>query len=412
MSRVHRSVDTRAVEVLKKNIVKEGLRTSAAYYNQVWARDAFISFLGANMLQDAQLLKAARDTVFTFSKTASPMGQIPNFYDLKSHSPEYGWSGSTDSTAWFIIGLASLHAATDDRTLLGGPLETATNAYRWLRYQDANNSWLIDSPPGADWMDAAVQRTGKTLYNNILFLMATLSLGPLLDASIKALGRQLIPDFKELRRRFSDVFLPGRGSPKRMAAYWPRLSEVYEKGSLSDIDRRYYLHYISFSRIDTRFDTLSNLLCVLSGVAEARTAASILDVIRSRGLSKPFPVRVLDPPYATEGPGFHEAFDSSLPIQHRSGQYAYHNGAVWPFVGGFLVAALYSLHDTSAEDELMNLAKANARLRKGEKVGFNEWLHGRTGKPLGQYGQSWNAGMFVGATYASRGKEMLSFLNG
>src|SRR5215467_9217074 len=173
----------RAVDVLKGNVVEKGMRTSSVYYNQIWARDAFISLLGANLLEDEELLRCAKRNVFTFADTASPMGQIANFYDLVTDAPEYGYSGSTDSTCWYIIGLASLYHASDDKLLLRTPLKAAVDAYKWLRYQDANNVWLIDSPPGADWMDAAVQRAGKILYNNTLFLTATRCLDGLLSAS-------------------------------------------------------------------------------------------------------------------------------------------------------------------------------------------------------------------------------------
>jgi glycogen debranching enzyme len=408
-----KSVETtldKAVTVLKTNIVKEGLRASAAYYNQVWARDAFISLIGANLLRDEELLGCARDTVSTFARTASPLGQVPNFFDLRSRTPEYGYSGSTDSTSWYIIGLASLYAATKDKSLLKGPLRIALAAYRWLRYQDANNSWLVDSPAGADWMDAAVQRTGKTLYNNILFIMATRSLNVLVGTSGDTLDKEVIPDLDELKQRFTDVFLPDEGSPRRLAAYWPRLSEVYDRGMPVGYNHNYYIHYLSFSRIDTHFDTLSNLLCVLSGVSDPPVKAGILDTIRSRSLAEPYPVRVLDPPYAGEGASFHSEFDSSLPVQHQSGPYAYHNGGVWPFVGGLYVAALYLNGDSAAEKELEDLEKANSRYREGEKIGFNEWLHGKTGEPLGQYGQSWNAGMFIAAAMASRGEDPFEFL--
>jgi glycogen debranching enzyme len=400
----------RAVAVLKGNMVKEGLRASAAYYNQVWARDAFISLLGANLLNDEELLDCAEATVSTFSRTASPMGQIPNFYDLKSQTPEYGYSGATDSTSWYIIGLASLYSVTGDRALLRDPLKVAFNAYRWLRYQDANNSWLIDSPAGADWMDAAVQRTGKTLYNNVLFLMATLSLQRLAGSAIDSAYGNLVPNFGELRQRFTDVFLPGEGSAKRLAAYWPRLSEVYDRKMPRGFEREYYIHYLSFSRIDVHFDTLSNLLCVLTGLADAQTAGRVIDTIRSRSLAEPYPVRVLDPPYAGEGPSFHTDFDASLPIQHQSGPYAYHNGGVWPFVGGMYVASLYLRRHPEADKVFENLKNANSKFREGESVGFNEWLHGKTGGPLGQYGQSWSAGMFVAATMAARGTDPFGFL--
>ena len=404
MARIVGSAFDAAIEVLRRNSVEGGLRASANYYNQVWARDSFISFQGANLLGDEKLLACARRNVLTFSKTASPLGQIANFLDLESKRPEYGYSGSTDSSSWYIIGLASLFRATGDRGLLRGPYDAAKDAYRWLRYQDANNAWLIDSPPGADWMDAAIQRAGKTLYNNALFLMANRcmeSLASNLDAGLSYPA----PDTRELEERFRDVFLPGNGSPARLEKYWPRLADGLRKGQLERPAPGYFLHYVSFHRMDLRFDTLSNLLCVLGGIAGAKASRTILETIRRRKLSDPFPVRVLDPPYTVEGASYDRSFDSSLPPQHRSRPYEYHNGAVWPFVGGVHVSTLYLKGDPSAARELENLARANFVFKKGERVGFNEWLHGKTGKPMGQFGQSWNAGMFIAASLAAKGKQ-------
>lgn len=79
-------------------------------------------------------------------------------------------------------------------------------------------------------------------------------------------------------------------------------------------------------------------------------------------------------------------------------------------MGAFHVCSLYQLNSDDATAELTNLAKANSLCRTGEKFGFNEWIHAKTAEALGQYGQSWSAGMFIGAMMASRGKQPLGFL--
>ncbi|MDG7011188.1 MAG: hypothetical protein JRN57_03615 [Nitrososphaerota archaeon] len=400
----------RAVEVLKRNATQRGLKASHAYYNQVWARDAFISFLGANLVKDQSLLQSARTTIDTFAKTRAPLGQIANFYDLGTDQPEFGFSGSTDSSCWYIIGLASLYHATQDRSLLGPPLDAAVDAHRFVRYQDANNSWLVDSPQGADWMDAAIQRTGKTLYNNVLFLTATKCLGSMLAAADRTPPGPGLLDYGALRQRFTDVFLPRDESTERISKYWPRLATHHKEQRAVDMSGKYYLQYISFARIDSHFDTLSNLLCALWGVAGGDTAASIMNTVLERNLSEPFPIRVLDPPYKKGDAGYDEKFDEILPVQHKSGPLDYHNGGVWPFVGGFYVCALNLLGMEGARDQLEALARANGVLREGEEVGFNEWLDGRKGEARGQYGQSWSAGMFMAACASSKGTDPFAFL--
>ncbi|MES0361342.1 MAG: amylo-alpha-1,6-glucosidase, partial [Anaerolineales bacterium] len=73
----------------------------------------------------------------------------------------------------------------------------------------------------------------------------------------------------------------------------------------------------------------------------------------------------------------------------------YHNGGVWPFVGGFYVAALVkSGRMDEAKQQLDNLAKVN-QLGVSEEWEFNEWCHGRTGRPMGYPHQAWSAGMYV-----------------
>lgn len=410
MSRLTQRTFDRAVTVLKQNCMEKGIKASTVYYNQVWARDSFISFLGANMLEDEQLLQSAKTNVSTFAEMRSPLGQIANFYDLRNNTPEFGFSGSTDSSCWYVIGLASLFSVTEDRTLLKEPMDAALEAYRWTRFQDANNTWLIDSPQGADWMDAAIQRTGKTLYNNVLFLIATRCMDKLLEASGRSMEKAYKLDFDAFRERFTEVFLPDEESPRKVAAYWPRQSLAFSEGRPMGFSQRYYIHYLSFYRIDTRFDTLSNLLCVLSRVADSSVSLSVLETMKSKGLDQPYPARVLHPPYRAEGTSFDTRFDASLPVQHQSAPYAYHNGGVWPFVGGFYVCALNKVGVDYADKELESLAKANSVFRAGETTGFNEWIHSKTGEALGQFGQSWSAGMYVAAVLSAKGKNPLGFL--
>ena len=87
--------------------------------------------------------------------------------------------------------------------------------------------------------------------------------------------------------------------------------------------------------------------------------------------------------------------------RHKQNQpYQYHNGGIWPFVAGFWILLLLKLgRKNLAKEELERYAGA-CKLNNWE---FNEWLHGKTGKPMGMAGQSWNAAMFVLAYHALRG---------
>jgi glycogen debranching enzyme len=87
--------------------------------------------------------------------------------------------------------------------------------------------------------------------------------------------------------------------------------------------------------------------------------------------------------------------------RHRQNrEHQYHNGGLWPFVGGFwvLVLARLGLREQAAQ-ALQALAQANAQ--RGWR--FTEWFHGRTLEPRGMAGQSWNAATFLLARRALDG---------
>ena len=59
---------------------------------------------------------------------------------------------------------------------------------------------------------------------------------------------------------------------------------------------------------------------------------------------------------------------------------------VWPFLGGFYIAALMKMgRDAAAAGALERLAELN---QCGQ---FNEWHHGETGVPMGAQDQAWSA---------------------
>ena len=119
-------------------------------------------------------------------------------------------------------------------------------------------------------------------------------------------------------------------------------------------------------------------------------------------MNDPYPVRVVTRPIKQ---------NSSLwrPYMARHRQnfvWQYHNGGIWPMVGGFWIAALVAAgRIDQAKVELMKLARVCA-LRNWA---FTEWLHGKTLAPRGMPGQSWNAAAFLMAEHAvSAGKTLLS----
>ncbi len=148
-------------------------------------------------------------------------------------------------------------------------------------------------------------------------------------------------------------------------------------------DAEYYLPYVSFREPGEWFDTLGNLLAILSGVADERQTDRILDFIDIHGLDRhPSPSI-----YPAVLPGSREWRDyyESLNLPHH-----YHNGGIWPFIGGFYVAALVKAK------RYRNAVSALARLTDlNRESEFCEWLHGETLVPMGVRDQAWSAGMYL-----------------
>lgn len=89
---------------------------------------------------------------------------------------------------------------------------------------------------------------------------------------------------------------------------------------------------------------------------------------------------------------FYPGVDRHLNPRWRNPPHCYHNGAVWPFVGGFHVA---SLALAGRPQEAGGLLEGLAGANRVADWGFHEWLHGETGEPAGAPQQTWNAGMYV-----------------
>jgi glycogen debranching enzyme len=151
------------------------------------------------------------------------------------------------------------------------------------------------------------------------------------------------------------------------------------------------------------------------GLATPKIAKSILAHIKNKKIAEPYPCRAIDPPLKPGSPAWHDYFEN---CDART-PYDYLNGGVWPFIGGFYIAALVKNGQLAqAKIELEKLAKANLKvlqdhneqevleaakkhglnpgdLLRSRTTGFNEWLDGKKGVPKGEPYQGWSAGAYV-----------------
>ncbi|HEV2200257.1 MAG TPA: glycoside hydrolase 100 family protein [Bryobacteraceae bacterium] len=369
-----------AVESLRRCCCRWGLKASGCAWghHQIWARDSMIASIGARFVEDREILGAVRSSLSVLKARRGPSGAIPNNVDCRTLHPNF--RAYADGGLWWIVVSA----------LVAPDLDAVRDVLRWYEYQDVDQSGLLSMQEGSDWQDLFCTR-GKGLYLNCLYVMALRCAAELFEGE----------EGERLRRRATFV------ADRVNAFFWYRgdadtlrhISHTFSTEGDPQLDsmgrprwtpqkcylaeEQYYLPYLGFRSLGEWFDSFGNILAILAGVADGRQSDIILDFI-SRYSIDTWPLRSLTPVVRPGDPDWRDYY-GSLNVPHH-----YHNGGVWPFLGGFYVAALVKAgRGDHAAVALQGLAQLN---QCGQ---FNEWHHGETGAPMGARDQAWSAGMYL-----------------
>src|SRR5512146_3083164 len=318
---------------------------------------------------DAQLERGAAQGLATLAERQAPNGQIPKFVDRGSGSGDFWYLGCIDATLWWLVALRWLERHAVQPRLLGRLAPAVTRALAWLTCQEHQQIFLLQQNEASDWADI-MPRSGFVLYSNALWYRVKRLYG--------------LPGAEATRRHFNQLFLPSeRDVPGyrrlRLLAHYAR-----RKRNFPDL----YLSFVNLAAAGDEGDVFGNLLAALFGLADGARAAAMLRAIARAQAGAPHPVRVTCRPIPPGDP----LWRPYMSRHQQNFEHQYHNGGIWPMVGGFWVAALAAQgKKAQAADELLRLARANA-VNRWE---FNEWFHGLTGKPSGMPRQSWNAAAFL-----------------
>ncbi|GHF53593.1 glycogen debranching enzyme [Deinococcus metalli] len=407
----------RAEAVVVGNGSPLGLLGSSTAYKQVWARDSMVCTLGLLLCADPIGSQIARQSVRTLAAYQSRLGNIPHNVGfsgvpdpaLIAHGGalhgagadgevevvvDTAHAGCIDNSLWFILGNYAIWRADGDVARLRGVWPHVLRAYTWLEYQDSNGCGLLEVHEAMDWADLFANRY-NSLWPNVLWYAVHRALADLRAA----LGEDAAPDLaraEDIRFKINTLLWVGAEVTKDLDWVAAHRKEWLYPISLTTTvlqERPYFLPYMAFRGYADRFDTFGNLLAIVFGVASPVQTAKILDYIESAGVNQPWPVRAIHPPVQPGDSDWREYYrlrNLNLPDQ-------YHNGGVWPMIGGFYVAALVAAgrHD-EARRQLGRLAELNHLSRTpGRDWDFTEWAHGVSGRPSGFAGQSWSAAMYV-----------------
>lgn len=164
-------------------------------------------------------------------------------------------------------------------------------------------------------------------------------------------------------------------------------------GRFSPGEAYYLLSQITPFDYGWRCDVYANLLAALGGLLDERKLDRLFTFLWGVGVNSPFPVACLYPPISSGAEDWKDYFlVNFLNLPHH-----YHNGGIWPFIGGLWVRYLAAAGRVElAHLELANLAEA-CRQGVHEEWEFNEWLHGNTGRPMGKAHQAWSAASYIHA---------------
>ena len=363
-----------ALQLLRANLMPHGLRAAtlteaarARRYTAIFARDVGISVLGMVLQNDPVLVQGARISLETLARHQAANGQIPKYVNPEAADSDFWYVGCIDATLWWLVAVRQMQRLGHE---LGPLTEGAVDrAIDWMRCQEHPRLFLVQQNEASDWADI-MPRSGFVLYSNALWYY------------VKRLYE--LPGQDETAYHFNHLFFPFTDHEPEYRRL--RLLQDYILDGVHDRDL--YLSFVNFSVWGNEGDVFGNLLAVLFGLADRAHSDRILDTLLREAVDDPLPVRVVCEPIARDSPLWRTYMD-----RHGQNQeYQYHNGGIWPFVGGFWVIAL------AAHGRREQAALALSGLARANQAGdwrFSEWLHGRTRELSGMAGQSWNAAMFL-----------------
>lgn len=383
--------------ILSRNITAKGLSASTDVYQEVWARDSVISLLGASVGGDETMLSALRTSLDCLASKQDRFGQIPFFVRIKDDQTEYG---SVDSNPWFVIGAVYYRERTGDGIWWESMVDVIVKALDWCELRDFRKTGLMDSCECDDWADLLSNR-GNVLFPNVLYAHALRMAAPLLATTHPEEAERFAQRDEVVRSAIQKKLWVT--PPEKCVDHSHH--QVRMHASVTLRSRAYFLPWVSLFEYGDRFDTTGNLLAILCDVATPEQSQRILNFITQTGLDEPFPVRVLYPPIQQnerDWREYYKVWGNNLPDH-------YHNGGIWPWVGGLYVAALVKAGRT--EKAQHHLGKLALALQAGlEPWECREWIHGRSGQPMGSLNQAWSAGMMIYAEHVVRTGQLDGFV--
>ena len=391
-----------AVKTIRKNITPIGFSACSLIdnmssgtdvnYRSVWGRDGAIAITGTvALIKEKDIYECQLATLKTLLRHVTPAGQIPSNVSIDTGKPDYSGVGgicSIDSGLWVVIAFHDFVKASGNMEFLRSQIDTLQRVMIWLSAQDGNNDSLLEIPEAGDWTDL-FGRSYNVLYDEILWYRANVCFGRLLEL----VGQH---DKAGDYLRWSQVIK--REIVKR---FWPTINGILDHTTgfadkqFSLGDARYLVAQITPFDFSWRCDVYANILAFLYNVVDKEKATTTFRFVWGAGVNEPFPVKNVYPAVMAGDPDWRPYYTVNLLNLPNH----YHNGGIWPFVGGGWVRYINKLGMKDlAMKELYKLAELN-KLGVYREWEFNEWANGITGRPMGKSYQAWSASEYIAACH-------------
>lgn len=331
-----------------------GIHASAsaeANYRAVFTRDAVMAGVAGLIIGDDTISSALVRTLMRLRDLQGTEGQVASNYDVRPDGSTHVSFGTMvpriDATTWYLIGIAL--AARANALDPDAFRDSARAVVRLLDALEYNGRHLVYIPAGGNWADEYIY-DGYILYDQVLRAWALRLLGVTYDEQ----------GWRDKSRRIEEAI---------EERYWPT----------GDTNRNHPI--AAFSPTVTRdiFDLAACSMLAVSRVGQ-RVGTATLDGIANQFLHR-----------SQLPPAFHpviEETDVDWPAlrryhlhDFRNRPHEYHNGGIWPIWLGWLALGLARAE--RAEDLATLRRLVDDRLAALPDYGFEEYLHGRTGKPGG-----------------------------
>jgi len=365
-----------ALALLQANLTPQGIlaatrneASEARRYTRIFGRDAAICVLAMCGSGNDALERGAVASLDALAAQQAANGQIAKYVDPEGHDADFWYLGCIDATLWWLLAADHVRRCSP---LLGGTVRWEKNtalALQWLLAQEHQRLRLLQQNEASDWADI-MPRSGYVLYSNALWY------------AVKQ--RFDLAEAEATHHHFNHLYNPfKRDLPEYHRA---RLLQHYARRGQRDPGL--YLSFVNFATFGDEGDVFGNLLAILCGLADEAMAQRIVETLHAAHAADPYPIRVTLRALSRD----HELWRPYMARHQQNHPHQYHNGGLWPFVGGFWVMALVRVGRLeAARDALHQLAEVNAL----DSWRFTEWFHGSTLAPMGMAGQSWNAATFL-----------------